>query len=66
MILGWNQKGKRIIEELDNYVANGSEVFIMSEGVDLQGELKELKSVLKRQKLTLKKAISMTKKRWLN
>ncbi len=54
LILGWNQKGKRIIEELDNYVANGSEVFIMSEGVDLQGELKELKSVLKRQKIDFK------------
>jgi len=54
LILGWNQKGKRIIEELDNYVANGSEVLIMSEGVDLHDELKELKSVLKRQKLEFK------------
>ncbi len=51
LILGWNEKGKRIIEELDNYVAKGSEVLIVSEGIDISEDLQELKSILKRQTL---------------
>ncbi|MBK6950517.1 MAG: NAD-binding protein [Crocinitomicaceae bacterium] len=51
LILGWNEKGKRIIEELDNYVAKGSEVLIVSEGIDISEDLQELKSTLKRQTL---------------
>jgi len=51
LILGWNDKGKRIIEELDNYVAPGSEVLIVCEGIDIQGILDELKPRLKKQKL---------------
>jgi len=51
LILGWNEKGKRIIEELDNYVAAGSEVLIVAEGIDMTGNLDELKSILKKQKL---------------
>lgn len=52
LILGWNEKGKRIIEELDNYVAKGSEVLIVSEGIDISEDLKELQSTLKRQSLS--------------
>ena len=52
LILGWNEKGKRIIEELDNYVANGSEVLIMAEGLDLKEDLEGLTTNLKRQKLS--------------
>jgi voltage-gated potassium channel Kch len=51
LILGWNEKGKRIIEELDNYVAKGSEVLIVSEGIDISEDLEELKTGLKRQSL---------------
>jgi voltage-gated potassium channel Kch len=51
LILGWNEKGKRIIEELDNYVAKGSEVLIISEGIDISEDLEELKTGLKRQSL---------------
>lgn len=51
LILGWNEKGRRIIEELDNYVAKGSEVFIVSDGVEFESELEELKTVLKRQSI---------------
>ncbi|MBI3135005.1 MAG: potassium transporter TrkA [Bacteroidetes bacterium] len=54
LILGWNEKGKRIIEELDNYVAKGSEVLIMAEGIDIQDDLDDLKASLKRQSLTYK------------
>ncbi|NJO90003.1 MAG: hypothetical protein HC831_14435 [Chloroflexia bacterium] len=31
LVLGWNQKGRTIIKELDNYVGAGSEVHIVSE-----------------------------------
>lgn len=31
LILGWNHKGKRIIEELDNYVIKGSSISILGE-----------------------------------
>ncbi|MBK7128498.1 MAG: NAD-binding protein [Crocinitomicaceae bacterium] len=51
LILGWNQKGKRIIEELDNYVAKGSEVLIVSEGVDFADDLKDLQENLSRQSI---------------
>jgi voltage-gated potassium channel Kch len=51
LILGWNEKGKRIIEELDNYVAKGSEVLIVCEGIDISEDLQELQATLKRQKL---------------
>lgn len=49
LILGWNEKGKRIIEELDNYVAEGSEVLIVADDIEIDGELQSLKSDLKRQ-----------------
>lgn len=51
LILGWNEKGKRIIEELDNYVAKGSEVLIVAEGIDISEDIQELKANLKRQTL---------------
>ena len=34
LILGWNDKGSRIIQELENYVGIGSEVTIVSELVE--------------------------------
>jgi voltage-gated potassium channel Kch len=51
LILGWNDKGKRIIEELDNYVAPGSEVMILAEEVDIQSEIEQLQGSLEKQKL---------------
>lgn len=52
LILGWNERGNRIIEELDKYVADGSEVTIVSiaEGVDSQ--LNILKSKIENQNIT--------------
>ena len=51
LILGWNDKGLTIIRELDNYVAEGSEVVVVSEIEDTEDELKKL-SDLKKQKLS--------------
>lgn len=36
LILGWNPKGSRIIQELDNYVLKGSELFILADVKDLK------------------------------
>ena len=52
LILGWNQKGLRIIEELDNYVAPGSELMIVAEGVKIQDEITYLQNSLSKQKLS--------------
>lgn len=51
LILGWNKRGIRIIEELDNYVAPGSEVFVLADTSTLHDDLEDLKQELKNQKL---------------
>ncbi len=56
LILGWNSKGVNIIEELDNYVASGSEVFILADGeIDIEDALTDLKTDLKNQHITYRK-----------
>ncbi|MCB9257325.1 MAG: NAD-binding protein [Chitinophagales bacterium] len=42
LILGWNDKGIRIIEELDNYVAKGSKIMVLAEIEGLEQELIDL------------------------
>lgn len=55
LILGWNARGLRIIEELDNYVAKGSEVLIVEDGMDIEDEINELQKTLDKQKIRLQK-----------
>lgn len=55
LILGWNEKGKRIIAELDNYVGAGSLVTILADGVEMDEEVAELQASLTRQKLTFQR-----------
>ena len=43
LVLGWNNRGMRIIEELNNYVAKGSQVHIVSNSTDIEHELEMLK-----------------------
>lgn len=52
LVLGWNSKGKRIIEELDNYVALGSKVMIVAQNVEINDEIEDLKKSLVKQKIT--------------
>ena len=52
LILGWNERGSRIIEELDNYVATGSSVTILAEGDTIADEVKELSASLEKQKIS--------------
>jgi hypothetical protein len=51
LILGWNAKGKKIIEELDNYVIKGSSVSILGEIDDVKDSLALLSEEL--QNITL-------------
>jgi ion channel POLLUX/CASTOR len=51
LILGWNGKGKSIVQELDNYVASGSTVTIVTPNQEHEGEIAELPASLNRQKL---------------
>ena len=55
LILGWNSRCTKIIEELDNYVAKGSEVLIVAEGIDIDEEISELQNTLVKQKIKLQK-----------
>ena len=48
LLLGWNEKGSRIISELENYVGTGSEITIVSELEETESELSNIK--LKKQK----------------
>lgn len=56
LILGWNSRGINIIEELDNYVANGSEVLILADAtIEIDETLTDLKANLKNQRITYRK-----------
>ena len=53
LILGWNRSGAIIIRELDSYVANGSQVMIVSDIYDLEKQLRLEIGKLKNQKVTV-------------
>ncbi|MBC7876154.1 MAG: NAD-binding protein [Anaerolineales bacterium] len=52
LILGWNRSGDTIIRELDNYVAKGSQVLIVSDIHDLEKQFGSESGKLKNQKIT--------------
>ncbi|MBI2331689.1 MAG: NAD-binding protein, partial [Chloroflexi bacterium] len=51
LILGWNRSGSIIVRELDNYVAKGSELLVVSEVDDLEKQIQREVGKLKNQKL---------------
>jgi voltage-gated potassium channel Kch len=51
LILGWNRSGSIIIRELDNYVAKGSELLVISDVEGLEGQIQREVGKLKNQKL---------------
>ena len=53
LILGWNRSGSIIVRELDNYVAKGSELLIVSEVDDLEKQIQREVGKLKNQKLKI-------------
>ncbi|HRH57121.1 MAG TPA: NAD-binding protein [Chitinophagales bacterium] len=62
LILGWNQKGMRIVEELDNYVGENSEVLIVSVNEQAHTHVEELKKNISKQHITLKKGLITDRK----
>jgi len=53
LILGWNRSGATIIRELDNYVAKGSQVTVVSNIENLDKQIRLDNSKLKNQKITV-------------
>jgi Trk K+ transport system NAD-binding subunit len=53
LILGWNRSGSTIIRELDNYVAKGSQVTIVSNIENLEDQLRAEVGKLKNQKVVV-------------
>ncbi|HEV7607859.1 MAG TPA: hypothetical protein VGO61_11010 [Steroidobacteraceae bacterium] len=51
LILGWNGKGQAIIEELDNYVAPGSETIVICRGEGVRDLLMGVAKRMQRQKV---------------
>jgi voltage-gated potassium channel Kch len=47
LILGWNHRGISIVRELDNYVAEGSQLTVVSEIAETDAELSEITNDLK-------------------
>ncbi len=53
MILGWNRSGVTIIRELDNYVAKGSQVTVVSDIYNLEKQIRLANGRLENQKVTV-------------
>jgi ion channel POLLUX/CASTOR len=53
LILGWNRSGTTIVCELENYVAEGSEVLVFAEEGDVEKQIRADCSRLSNQKLTV-------------
>jgi len=51
LILGWNRSGATIIRELDNYVAKGSQVTVVSDIFELEKQIRLESGKLKNQKI---------------
>ncbi|OFX60387.1 MAG: potassium transporter TrkA, partial [Bacteroidetes bacterium GWA2_30_7] len=54
LILGWNEKGPAIINELENYVSSGSEIMILAERKEIAEEVFEMRNSLKNQTIQFK------------
>lgn len=62
LIIGWNNKGNKIIKELDNYVAEGSKVMILCEdATDVSDKIEALKATISRQVIEVKEGITTKK-----
>jgi len=53
LILGWNRSGTIIVRELDNYVAKGSEVLVVSDIYNLDKQIRLQSGKLDNQKVTV-------------
>lgn len=51
LILGWNQTGCSIVEQLETYVPDGSSVIVAADTPYVEGDIERISSNVKRQKL---------------
>jgi voltage-gated potassium channel Kch len=54
LIIGWNHSGATIVHELDNYVAEGSQVTVVSDLFNLDKQIQQQAGELKNQKVVIK------------
>ncbi len=54
ILLGWNKRASKIINELDNYVASGSSLFVVAEIVEAEEEINQECSKLKNQTVSFR------------
>jgi len=54
LILGWNRSGATIVRELDNYVAAGSQVTVVSDLFNLDKQIRQQAGELKNQQVIVK------------
>jgi ion channel POLLUX/CASTOR len=56
LLLGWNARAVSIVDQLDQYVASGSQLLVAAQDPDVHGELTALQGRLRRLHLGLKEA----------
>jgi ion channel POLLUX/CASTOR len=61
LMLGWNKKGEAIIRELEQYVAEGSEIVVVCESDDMRAQLLTLSQSLQKQRLRFAKGTLSTR-----
>ncbi len=53
LVLGWNEKGTKIIKELDTYVETGSLTTVLTDDENMADEITALNDTIKKQKINL-------------
>jgi Trk K+ transport system NAD-binding subunit len=66
LVLGWNDKGGRIIAELDNYVKEGSQVLVVANDPAVESEVAKVESELANQKIAFCEGDTAEKKTLLD
>ena len=66
LVLGWNDKGCRIVAELDNYVKQGSRVTVAAKDQAITGQIAELQTELTNQRIQFDQGDIRDKKTLLN
>jgi hypothetical protein len=66
LVLGWNDKGCRIVAELDNYVKEGSSVRVVARDGTIEAQTTQLRADLRNQELTFNQGDIRDKKTLLS
>ncbi len=66
LILGWNDKGGRIVAELDNYVKTGSHVLVVANDPETEAAVAKVQELLQNQKIAFCEGNAVEKKTLLD